>query len=104
MESNRGATSFSECVGRDGDRQISMGMDVLGTRSEGVEQVIDARRHDRGRVVRQVLLVPAVVMALVTAAVPAGASRVSGPMGIASSARAVVVAMAPADPLGRKVG
>ena len=104
MESNRGATSFSERVGRDGDRQISMGMDVLGTRSEGVEQVIDARRHDRGRVVRQVLLVPAVVMALVTAAAPAGASRVSGPMGIASSARAVVVAMAPADPLGRKVG
>ena len=81
-----------------------MGMDVLGTRSEGVEQVIDARRHDRGRVVRQVLLVPAVVMALVTAAVPAAASRVTGPMGIASSARAVVVAMAPADPLGRKVG
>ena len=66
--------------------------------------MIDAQTHDRGRVVRQVLLVPAVVMALMTAAVPAGASRVTGPTGIASSARAVVVATALADPLGRKVG
>jgi hypothetical protein len=81
-----------------------MGMDVLGTRSEGVEQMVDARKHDRGRVVRRILLAPAVVMALVTAAAPAGASRVTGPMGITSSARAAVIAMAPANPLGRKVG
>jgi hypothetical protein len=66
--------------------------------------MIDARRHDRGRVVRQILLVPAVVMVLMTAAAPAGASRVTGPTGIASSARTVVVATALADPLGRKVG
>jgi hypothetical protein len=104
MESNRGATTFSKCAGRDGDRQISMGMDVLDTRARGVEQMIDAQRHDRGRVVRQVLLVPAVVMALMTAAAPAGASRVTGPTGIANSARTAVVAAAVADPLGRKVG
>jgi hypothetical protein len=104
MESDRGAATFSERAGRDGVRQISMGMDVLDTRAGGVEQMIDAQRHDRGRVVRQILLVPAVVMALMTAAVPAGAPRVTGPMGIASSARAAVIATAPADPLGRKVG
>ena len=62
--------------------------------------MVDAQTHDRGRVVRQVLLVPAVVMALMTAAVPAGASRVTGPTGIASSARTAVIA----SPLGRKVG
>jgi len=38
------------------------------------------------------------------AAAPAGASRVTGPTGIANSARAAVIATAPADPLGRKVG
>lgn len=104
MASDRGATSFSERAGRDGDRQISMDMDVLDTRARGVEQMVDAQTHDRGRVVRRILLVAAVVMAVMTAAVPAGAPRVTGPMGIASSARAAVVAAALADPRGRKVG
>jgi hypothetical protein len=66
--------------------------------------MVDAQTHDRGRVVRRILLVPAVVVALMTAAVPAGAPRVTGPTGIASSARTVVVVAALADPLGRKVG
>jgi hypothetical protein len=101
MESNRGATTFS---GRDGVRQVSIDMDVLDARVRGVGQMVDAQAHGRGRVVRQVLLVPAVVMALMTGAAPAGAPRVTGPTGIASSARTVVVATAPDDPLGRKVG
>jgi hypothetical protein len=66
--------------------------------------VIDAQTHDFWRIVRQILLVPAVAMALMTAAAPAGAPRVTGPTGIASSARTVVVATAHAVPLGRKVG
>jgi hypothetical protein len=66
--------------------------------------MVDAQTHGRGRLVRQVLLVPAVVMALMTAAAPAGAPLVSGPTGIANSARTAVVAAALADPLGRKVG
>ena len=66
--------------------------------------MVDAQTQGRGRVVRQVLLVPAVVMVLMTAAVPAGAPRVTGPTGIANSARTAVVATALADPFGRKVG
>ena len=66
--------------------------------------MVDAQAHGRGRVVRQVLLVPAVVVALMTAAAPAGEPRVTGPTGIANSARTAVVATALADPLGRKVG
>jgi hypothetical protein len=50
------------------------------------------------------LLVAALVMTLMTAAAPAGAPRVTGPTGIASSARTVVIASAIAEPLGRKVG
>lgn len=65
--------------------------------------MIDAQTQHRGRVVGQILLVPALVMTLMTAAAPAGAQRVTGPMGIANSARTVVVA-AGLDPLGRKVG
>jgi hypothetical protein len=77
---------------------------TFGYSRKGVEQMIDAQTHDRGRVVRQILLVPAVVVALMTVAAPAGAPRVTGPTGIANSARAAVVAAALADPLGRKVG
>ncbi len=66
--------------------------------------MIDAQTQHRGRVRGQILLVAAVVMTLMTAATPAGAPRVTGPIGIASSARTVVVASAIADPLGRKVG
>ena len=66
--------------------------------------MIDAQTHDRGRVVRQILLVPAVVMVLMTGAAPAGAPLVTGPTGIANSARTAVIAAALADPLGRKVG
>jgi hypothetical protein len=66
--------------------------------------MFDAHTHGRGRVVRRILLVLVVVVALLTGAAPAGAPCVTGPTGIASSARAVVVAAAPADPLGRKVG
>ncbi len=89
MEANRGATSFSERAGRDGDRQISDGNGHFGYSGKGVEQVIDAQTHDRWRIVRQILLVPAVVMALMTAAPPAGAPRVTGPTGVAGSARTV---------------
>jgi hypothetical protein len=77
---------------------------TFGYSSEGVEQMIDAQTHDRGRVVRQILLVPAVVVALMMAAAPAGAPRVTGPTGIANSARTAVIATAPAAPFGRKVG
>lgn len=66
--------------------------------------MIDAQTNDRWRLVRQILLVPAVVMALMTVAAPAGAPRVSGPMGVANSAGTAVIATAPAAPLGRKVG
>jgi hypothetical protein len=66
--------------------------------------MVDAQAHGRGRVVRRILLVPAVVVALMTGAAPAGAPLVTGPTGIASSARTVVVVAALADPLGRKVG
>jgi hypothetical protein len=77
--------------------------------------MVDAEtRHGRHRV-RHILLVPAVVVGLITAAVPAGASRVTGPMGIANAARTAVVAKGHARPcsrhayrqrsaLGRKVG
>ncbi len=66
--------------------------------------MIDAQTHHRGRVGGQILLVAALVMTLMTAAAPAGAPRVTGPTGIASSARTVVIASAIAEPLGRKVG
>jgi hypothetical protein len=66
--------------------------------------MIDAQTHGRGHVVRQILLVPVVVMALMTGAAPAGAPLVTGPTGIANSARTAVVAAGLADPLGRKVG
>jgi hypothetical protein len=54
--------------------------------------MIGAHTHDRGRVVRQILLVAAVVMVLMTAATPAGASRVTGPIGIANSAPTAAIA------------
>ena len=78
--------------------------------------MVDASTHDCGRLVRQILLVLAVVMVLMTAAATAGASRLAGPIGTATpcgrprsssstpklarlSLRSRVV-----SPLGRKVG
>jgi len=46
-----------------------------------------ARPHDRRRFLRQILLVPAVVIALMTAAAPAAASRITASVGAAHSAR-----------------
>ena len=66
--------------------------------------MIDGQTNDRERLVRQMLLVPAVVLVLMTVASPAGAPRVTRPMGIANSAPTAVIAMAPPSPLGRKVG
>ena len=79
--------------------------------------MIDAATYDRGRRVRQILLMPAVMVVLMTAAAPAGASRVTGPMGIAGSARTAAIAKEHAHasrhrfrgwqvfaPKGRKVG
>lgn len=79
--------------------------------------MIDAATYDRGRRVRQILLMPAVMVVLMTAAAPAGASRVTGPMGIAGSARTAAIAKEHAHasrhrfrgwqvfvPMGRKVG
>jgi hypothetical protein len=72
------------------------------------------RMHYRGRLLRGVLLVLAVVMALMTAAAPAGASRGSGPMGVANFARTGAIAKKQAHvrrhrsvrfrEFGRKVG
>ena len=54
--------------------------------------MINAATYDRGRGVRQILLMPAVVVVLMTAAAPAGASLVTSPMGIAGSARTAAIA------------
>jgi hypothetical protein len=64
----------------------------------------DAQTHHRRHLARQILLVPAVVMALTTAAAPAAAARVTGPMGVAHSARTAAIARGVDSPLGRKVG
>jgi hypothetical protein len=64
----------------------------------------DEKTHHRGHLVRQILLVPAVVMVLITAAAPAGAARLTGPMGVAHSARTAAIARGVDSPLGRKVG
>ena len=58
--------------------------------------MIDAPTYDRGRLVRQILLVAAVVMVLMACAASAGASRLIGPIGTASSARTVAIAKQPA--------
>lgn len=63
-----------------------------------------AQTHHRGRLVRQSLLVPAVLMTLMTAAPGAGGSRVTGAMARATSARTVAIATEHAVPMGRKVG
>jgi hypothetical protein len=63
-----------------------------------------AQTHHRGSLVRPVLLLAAVVMTLMTAAAPAGGSRVTGAMGSATSARTVAIAAEQAIPRGRKVG
>lgn len=46
----------------------------------------------RGRRLRQTLLVPAVVMALMTSAAPAGAAHLVGRVGMANSAQTTSVA------------
>jgi hypothetical protein len=53
--------------------------------------MVDASTHDRGQLVRQILLVLAVVMVLMTAAAPAGASRLTGSVGTANSARTAAI-------------
>jgi hypothetical protein len=73
-----------------------------------------AQTHDRGGFSRQILLVPAVVMALLTAAAPASASRVTASARSANSARTEAVAKPPIQArshrsvrfqqFGRKVG
>ena len=59
--------------------------------------MVDAPTHDRGRLVRQILLVLAVVMVLMTAAATAGASRLTGPIGTANSARTAAIVEQPAQ-------
>jgi len=74
--------------------------------------MVDASTHDRGRLVRQILLVLAVVMVLMTAAATAGASRLTGPIGTATSPRTAAIVKQHAQgrqhpslsPLGRKIG
>jgi hypothetical protein len=60
------------------------------------------RMHHRGRLLRGVLLVLAVVMALMTAAAPAGASRGSGPVGVANFARTGAIAKKQAHVRGHR--
>jgi hypothetical protein len=73
-----------------------------------------AQTHDRGGWPRQIVLVPAVMLALLTAAAPASASRVTVSARTADSARSEFVANPPAHArshrsvrfreFGRKVG
>jgi hypothetical protein len=88
-------------------------IDVFGTRAAGDERVTHARTHDRGRFLRQFLLVPAAVTALMTVAAPAAASPFTGPLRAANSARTAAVVKKPAHArhlsprfreFGRKVG
>jgi hypothetical protein len=53
--------------------------------------MIDVQVHHCRRRVTQVLLVPAVVVGLMTAAVPAGASCVTGRMGFANAGRTAAI-------------
>jgi hypothetical protein len=53
--------------------------------------MVDASTHDRRRLVRQIFLVLAVVMVLMTAAATAGASRLTGPIGTANSPRTAAI-------------
>jgi hypothetical protein len=55
-------------------------------------QLLDVQPHHRRRRLRQILLVPAVVVGLMTAAVPAGASCVSGPMATTYAGRTTPIA------------
>ena len=59
--------------------------------------MVDASTHDRGRLMRQILLVLAVVMVLMTAAAPVGASPLTGPIGTANSARTAAIVKQHAD-------
>jgi hypothetical protein len=54
--------------------------------------MIDAPTHDRARLVRQILLMPAVVMVLMTAVAPAEASLGTRPIGRTNSARTAAIA------------
>jgi hypothetical protein len=63
--------------------------------------MVDAEtRHGRHRV-RQILLVPAVVVVLMTAAVPAGGSSFTAPVSIANTGRTTAITKQHANSLGK---
>jgi hypothetical protein len=59
--------------------------------------MVDASTHDRGRLMRQILIVVAVVMVLMTAAAPVGASPLTCPISTANSARTAATVKQQAD-------